>query len=45
MFGWQKDNSERARKRKINGDTLLDNLMLFPPDKKSKWCIPSEDPS
>lgn len=37
-YGWSRDVSTLARTRNINSDPLLDNLLLFPPDVKSKWC-------
>ena len=37
-YGWSRDVSNLARARHISSDPLIDNLILFPPDPKSKWC-------
>jgi hypothetical protein len=37
-FGFTKDHTNGARFRTANGNELLDNLILFNPDKKSQWC-------
>lgn len=37
-FGFSKDHTNGARSRTANGNALLDNLILFNPDKKSQWC-------
>lgn len=38
-YGWSMDISSLTRTRYTNNDILLDNLILFPPDKKSQWCL------
>jgi hypothetical protein len=37
-YGWAVDNKDRVRKRTMNGNPLLDNLILFNPDPLSIWC-------
>lgn len=34
-YGWDKSAVSAARKRSANGNSLLDNLILFAPDKQS----------
>lgn len=38
-FGWSADMKSMARTRYTHYDALLDNLILFPPDKASQWCL------
>ena len=38
-YGWSGDMRMMSRSRYNHFDALLDNLMLFPPDKNSKWCL------
>lgn len=38
-YGWSGDMTSMARTRFTHYDSLLDNLLLFPPDKASKWCL------
>lgn len=37
-YGWSVDNKDRVRKRTMNGNPLLDNMILFNPDPLSIWC-------
>jgi len=42
-YGWDTNANKNARARTANGNELLDNLILFPPDKASKWCSGDDD--
>ena len=38
-FGWSKDMQAMTRIRVGNPDPLLANMIMFPPDKNSNWCL------
>lgn len=37
--------SQAARTRGVSQDPLLDNLLLFPADSKSQWCLNADSNS
>lgn len=45
MYGWDRDISQSARTRGVSQDPLLDNLVLFPADSKSQWCLNADSNS
>jgi len=44
-FGWELEAVSNLRTRTANGNKLLDNMILFSPDKGSKWCNGQEESS
>lgn len=44
-YGWEIDAVPNIRTRTANGNKLLDNVILFNPDKTSKWCNGQEETS
>jgi len=42
-FGWEEEATSNIRTRTANGNKLLDNIILFNPDKASKWCNGQEE--
>ena len=39
VYGWDRDNSGMLRQRGVSQDKILDNMILFPADMKSQWCL------
>jgi hypothetical protein len=37
-YGWGADSTKNVRRRKGNGNPLLDNQVIFAPARESKWC-------